>query len=354
MVVSDTDQGAVVDGGEGNREWQIRPYLEDDNRAIVALVNAKDAAYKLQEGTSEADLRLSLESPRSDPARQIIIVEGQSVEGLPEGMIAGYGRLSYETDEEAGEQMYFPRVTVHPAVEGRGLERVILARLLEIAHEYQRTLPLPKINKTLLKAWTREEVAPMRALWEGVGMKMARQFWTMARPLHLPIDEPQVIEGVNIRNYRRPEDDEGARLSFNNSFSDHWDYHPAPPEDWTYWMGSPPTRPHLSWLAEVEAQPGSFGGFCIVAISDDDNKRHNRCEGWIEILGTTREWRRKGLGRALLLHGLHSLKSEGMDTAVLGVDSLSLTGANRLYESVGFRIRNRELAYECPLDEVKL
>jgi ribosomal protein S18 acetylase RimI-like enzyme len=42
-----------------------------------------------------------------------------------------------------------------------------------------------------------------------------------------------------------------------------------------------------------------------------------------------------------------------MDTALLGVDSTSLTGANRLYESVGFRIRNREFGYAAPLDEVK-
>ena len=99
-------------------------------------------------------------------------------------------------------------------------------------------------------------------------------------------------------------------------------------------------------------KPGLIAGFCLCSLYDEENKRVGRREGWIGELGTIRGWRRKGLGRALLLHGLHSLKSEGLDTALLGVDSESLTGAQHLYESVGFRIRDRELQYERPLDEV--
>ena len=52
-------------------------------------------------------------------------------------------------------------------------------------------------------------------------------------------------------------------------------------------------------------------------------------------------------------HGLHSLRQAGLDTALIGVDSESLTGANRLYESVGFRIRFREMQYESGLEELK-
>jgi hypothetical protein len=43
-----------------------------------------------------------------------------------------------------------------------------------------------------------------------------------------------------------------------------------------------------------------------------------------------------------------------METALLGVDSESPTGANKLYESVGFRIRNRDFSYAAGLDEVKM
>src|SRR5437762_9396458 len=108
-------------------------------------------------------------------------------------------------------------------------------------------------------------------------------------------------------------------------------------------MASPNMRFDLSWLAEVDAEPGKIAGFCICEVMNTRNKRNGRLDGWIDILGTIRDWRKKGLGRALLLHGLHSLRSAGLETAMLGVDSESLTGATRLYESVGFRIHYCEV-----------
>jgi ribosomal protein S18 acetylase RimI-like enzyme len=54
-------------------------------------------------------------------------------------------------------------------------------------------------------------------------------------------------------------------------------------------------------------------------------------------LGVLRHHRRKGLGRALLLEGMRALRRRGCTHLTLGVDSENLTGALRLYESVGFR-----------------
>ena len=127
-----------------------------------------------------------------------------------------------------------------------------------------------------------------------------------------------------------------------------------PQEIWDYIFSMPDVRPNLSWLAEVEDEPGTIAGFCICEIKDEDNKRTGRSEGWIELLGTIRGWRGKGLGRSLLLRGLHSLKEAGIQTALLGVDSESPTGATRLYESVGFTIREHESFYKCQLSEVKV
>ena len=175
----------------------------------------------------------------------------------------------------------------------------------------------------------------------------------MERSLEEPIAEPRAIEGVNVRAYRRPEDNAAALQAYNNSFVDHFEFHPFGQEMWDYMTGTPDLRLELSWLAEVEEQPGTIAGFCLCEIKDGDNKRTGRSEGWIALLGTVRGWRGKGLGRALLLHGLDSLKSAGVRTALLGVDSESLTGANRLYESVGFRVREHETLYKCALGEVK-
>ncbi|HUP27801.1 MAG TPA: GNAT family N-acetyltransferase [Chloroflexia bacterium] len=343
---------AVADELAEDVEWQIRPYREGDIPAIVSLINASDEAYNLNEGTDPGKLAERFSEPRSDPQRQVIIVDGPRLDGVSEGVPVGYGRVTYENDETTSERLYFLRVFVHPLAEEKGLELAITRRLLGIVGDYEADPAMGRKDKTWIKSWTREEVTPIRALWEGIGLREARWFWVMARPLHDPIDEPRVIEGVQIRNFRRPDDNKGALEAFNSSFADHWDHHPVPEEDWNYWTNLPAMQPDLSWLAESQKEPGSIGGFCICAIFEDENKRKGLCEGWIELLGTTRSWRRMGLGRSLLLHGLHSLRSAGMDTALLGVDSESPTGANRLYESVGFRVRSREVAYECLLEEV--
>ena len=346
-------QGALLDKSEGNIEWVIRSYRDEDLKGIVALINAVDEAYKLDEGTSEDEMRVVNGSPRSDPPRQVVVVEGPRIEGVPPGVFIGSGRVNYEDDEEASERMFFPQIVVHPAAEGLGLERAIAERLMEIVRGYGNDAAMKPMEQVTVKVYLREELHALRDMWESWGLKEVRQYWAMARPLHEPIDEPAPVEGVIIRPFNHPADNVEANRAFNNSFSDHYDHHDVPQEDWDYWSAAPNTRPDLSWLAEDETEAGKIVGFCIISISEDNNKRRNVCEGWVELLGTTGDWRRKGLGRALLLHGLHSLKSAGMDTAMLGVDSLSLTGANRLYESVGFRTRSRELQYEAKLEDLE-
>jgi mycothiol synthase len=320
----------------------------------VTLTNAVYDAYKVHESLSETALRAYLEAPRSEPARQRVVVDGPRLPGVPPNMPVGYAGIRYEEDEEADERIYYLNLTVHKVVEGLGLERVLASRLMDIVRDHESDPGMKRMAKVRIKAGTLEQMANKRTLFREIGLREVRQFWTMARSLHAPIDEPAHIDGVVIRPFVYPRESEGVRAAFNNSFSDHWDHHHVGQADWEHWISQELMRPDLSILAEVENNPGNIAGFCIISIVDDDNKRRGVEEGWIDILGTTRDWRRVGLGRSLLLHGLYSLKNAGMDTALLGVDSTSLTGANKLYESVGFRIRDREFAYEAPIQDVKV
>jgi mycothiol synthase len=349
-----SDESATIDRSAGNIDWVIRPFRDKDVAGITALVNSVYEANKVPLRTTEAKLRARMGGPRSDPERQWVVVEGPRLHSVPGNMPAGYGGVRYEEDEATGERMYFLRMSVHKEAEELGLGRVIAAHLLDIVRGYQSDPELKSFQRATVKAWAFEQTHALRALWEEIGLREVRQFWTMARRLDAPVDEPNIVEGVTVRSYRHPADNEGARRAFNASFADHWDHHPISPEDWEYWMKQPGVRPDLSLLAEIDGAPGTFAGFCLIELDQDDNKLRGVSEGWIELLGTIRGWRRMGLGRAILLHGMHSLRSAGMDTALLGVDSQSPTGANKLYESVGFRIRSREFSYACDLDEVRV
>ncbi|MFL5733839.1 MAG: GNAT family N-acetyltransferase [Chloroflexia bacterium] len=341
-------EGTLVEG------WNIRAYRDGDVPGIVTLANATFAFDKRDRTMSIEEMERGLAMPHSDPPRQVIVVDGAGVEGMPEGVFAGYGRIMKFEDVENDERLYQFNLYVHPAARGKGLERVLLARLMGIARGAEVDPATEARSKVYAMTMCSERNASLKPVLVEVGLKDVRQHWIMERSLEGPIAEPQAIEGVNIRTYRLPEDNEAALRAYNSSFVDHFEFHAFPEEMWDHMAGRPETRSELSWVAEVAERPGEIAGFCMCEIKEEDNRQRGRSEGWIALLGTVREWRGKGLGRSLLLHGLHSLKGAGMTTALLGVDSENLTGANRLYESVGFRVREHEILYKSSLGEVRV
>lgn len=88
------------------------------------------------------------------------------------------------------------------------------------------------------------------------------------------------------------------------------------------------------------APDGELAAICLCSTSDLDAAPHTPCSGWVELLGTRPAYRRRGLGRALLLAGLQHLGAHGATVALLGTTSWNID-AQRLFASVGFRLAHR-------------
>lgn len=344
---------SIENNGPAGVKWVIRLYREGDMAAIVALENYVFKADGVPVVVSEREQRMEFERPGFDPAGRVLVVEGPELEGVPPDMLLGYAALPAIDDNANHERIYMPSLFVHSAARERGLARVLAHEIIEIARQEEAEAEREQPWDVRVKTGFSEQQRYLRTVWEEAGLTLARQFWTMACPLD-ELDEPALIEGVTMRNYSFPADNAGAIEAFNQSFCDHYDFHPQTEERWNYRLKNPFTRLDLSCVAEVDGEPGKFAGFCICSILTEENEAMQKCEGWIDLLGTVRGWRGRGLGRSLLLQGLHSLRSMGMDTGVLGVDSTSPTGANRLYESVGFRVREIWLQFEASLTDVRL
>ena len=71
--------------------------------------------------------------------------------------------------------------------------------------------------------------------------------------------------------------------------------------------------------------------------------------GWFELLAVDRAWRRRGLGRALLLHALREFHSRGTKSVGLGVDAENPTGALRVAEAAGGTVVQRFTTFEREL-----
>ena len=196
----------------------------------------------------------------------------------------------------------------------------------------------------------REELHAYCTLWQRLGLREVRRYWDMERPLHDPIDEPGPIEGVIIRPFRQTVDNEAALAAFNDSFSDHY----RPPYSLcggrNYWMASPDVRTDQSWLAEDEQDPRPHCGLLRLRDTQNALGARRRPRGLDRTAGDDQGPPPEGAGaRLAAARPALAARRGGRITALLGVDSESLTGANRLYESVGFRIRRREMQYEAPL-----
>ena len=84
-------------------------------------------------------------------------------------------------------------------------------------------------------------------------------------------------------------------------------------------------------------------------IDHEQNKRQRRRRGWTENICVRRPWRKRGLAHALIAENLRELNARGMTEAALGVDTESLTGALRVYESMGFRAVRRDAVWRKPM-----
>jgi mycothiol synthase len=315
-----------------------------DLQAICDLLNLCNKVDRLEDEpyASPRDTQVWLEAPEvADKARDIRL--WRDAEGRLVGM--GVQRVAREPDEgRVDTYLYF---RVHPEVRNSGIEDEIIEWGSDVARQVGRERKMPAFIRTGLHLTTPEYIAYRQEVLESRGFRPVRYGYKMARPLNEPLPEPQIPEGFTIRPAQGEADSEPWVEMFNQTFIDHWNFHPTTLEKRNHWMTSPNYDPELDLIAI--APDGTFVAFAWCSIDPEDNAANNRSEGTIHLLGTRRGFRNMGLGRATLLAGMHKLKAAGVDTAVLGVDAENPTGALRLYESVGFHKVNTGVTYHKDL-----
>ena len=173
---------------------------------------------------------------------------------------------------------------------------------------------------------------------EARGYALTRHSATLEIELTDDLPEPVWPAGITARVMR-----EGEERTFyevhQEAFRDTWEHTEDPFEEWSHWLLRPPRFDPGLWFLATAVEDA-----CGIAICEPRPTLPDL--GWVRILAVRREWRRRGVGRALLLHSLHALRERGFARAGLGVDSTSPTGAHTLYESVGMRATQRFDIYE--------
>ena len=194
----------------------------------------------------------------------------------------------------------------------------------------------------LVRGGTWDQNAAVKSAFETRGYELIRHSYRMHIELDRVPQEPVWPDGLTVRPFRAGDEQRFYKVH-QESFADHWGHEvDTPYDEWAHWFLQPPMfEPELWFVAEEDGEPA---GLAIDYVREETEPI-----GWIQILGVRRPWRRRGLGRALLLHAFAAFRERGLRQAGLGVDASNPTGATRLYESVGMQVSSRFDIYEKQL-----
>jgi mycothiol synthase len=326
-------------------EITIRTYRPDDLPALVALINEADAIDHLERATSLEEMEHDMSWPNYD-AQSDCFLAWQN--GNTRQRLVGYADFFLRKGENGAGSTYYTWGLVHPEWRRHGLGRRLMDTL------YRRAIErLPEIEQgpVYWQGGCLDVEEDRRALFESLGLKPVRFYVNLARPIDNGLPPLELPAGFRLRPFNPERDVETVWQVDNLAFQDHWGFAGFPLEDFRHWLTIPHFRPELWYLAEEEAT-GQVVGIGLNKIDPDWIDRTGRREGYVNTLGVLREYRHRGLGTALLVQGLHLLRQAGMEAAHLHADAENLTGAMRLYERVGFRVRKTQIAYRKVMKEV--
>lgn len=194
-------------------------------------------------------------------------------------------------------------------------------------------------DRALTGGWSTN--APLFAELERRGYRRVRSSARMEITLTSGLPAPVWPDGIAVRTMRQGEE-RAVYDVHQETFEDIWEPMHRSYEDWSHWYLEPPRfAPDLWFLACARDE------ICGVAMCHPHATVAEL--GWVGVLGVRREFRGRGVGRALLLHAFGAFRARGLTRAGLGVDSESPTGAFALYEGVGMRPAHHFHVYERAL-----
>jgi mycothiol synthase len=283
-------------------KYSVRPAAATDIEAVYALIAKQNALDYGVVSKNMDDLKRSWQS---------LNLEDDTCMAYTDGKLAGYAELLdndspfiYLQDRN-NIDLAFQLLTI--------LEKKAAYRTKDRVNLFTR---VSENNKTLLQ------------LFASNGYRSNLSFLIMELLLEKSPPAPQWADGISVRPFIKNQDEQATYRADEEAAEDKGYHDPLSYEDWVkrMRMDSESFDPQLWFLACQDSE------FAAVAL----NLYHKESDtAWVDHLGVRRAWRKRGIGKALLLHSFGEFYKRGIRTVKLSVDSKSLTNAPRLYESVG-------------------
>jgi ribosomal protein S18 acetylase RimI-like enzyme len=271
----------------------------------------------------------------SDPYQDMIFAE------IDEAPIA-YSRVQWWQEEDPNDRIYAHFVKILPKWRGQGIEEAMIEwcenRLQQIAQSH------PKDSQRFFQTDSNDQNTRFAELIKDMGYKPIRYSISMSRPLE-DIPQANLPDGIEVR-FVNAQDVRKIWDASIEAFRDHWGFSMPKEEDFIGYKGSKYYQPELWQVAWKDDQ---VVGSILNYIDQDYNRKFDRKRGWTEEITTHRDWRRRGIAKALIVRSMHMHKAKGMTEVALGVDTNNPTGALKLYQSLGYIKERSWTIYRKPL-----
>lgn len=167
------------------------------------------------------------------------------------------------------------------------------------------------------------------------GYQIVRYFYRMGITM---TEAPTVLampNGFTLRPFYYPDELETLVAAKDDLWQDHYGYIKRPLEeviaDWRHSIENDKKFDPKMWYVAIDDATGAIAAMVLCRPEDYTNAH----EGYIQIVGVGRAYRKQGLAQAMMTHAFAEFWQRGQKTVCLGVDASSPTGATRLYERVG-------------------
>jgi mycothiol synthase len=306
--------GRVRDAVRVNVAGRLRDATEDDAEAILAVALLSDIAEIGEPNTTIEEVRGGLVS---DSAGAVV--------DDPAGELLGYAWI----DHEPGQVKAWGDITLRPGaspVVGEMLLGWLQARVGELG------------TGLALHTFSDSTNTLKQRVYEKAGGRVIRRYFRMSVTFaDGPPPVPELAPGVEILGVERTDADLRRMYDIVDvAFLDHFGHESGSYEKWRQRTAdSSSSDLSLWWVATVDGTPaaGLYGAELPTC-------------GYVDTLGTLRDFRGRGIARALLLTAFEEFYRRGQPRVVLGVDTENPTGALGLYESVGMHAEHEGWRYE--------